>query len=86
MIATILNIVGFFCCVAYFVFVFAIIGVGAGRGIGLMFICLGGSMTLVAIAAYCVTAVRTIDEMEVVLPPSLEATLVGAAAGDDTLH
>jgi hypothetical protein len=48
-----------------------LIGVGPGRGIGLLFICLGASMILVDIAAYCVAAVRNIDEMEDVLQPSI---------------
>jgi MFS family permease len=60
-----------------------IIGVGPGRGIGLIFICLGGSMTLVAIAAYCASAVRKIDEMEDAVPPSVEPLFAGASPGDD---
>lgn len=62
----------------------AIIGVGPGRGIGLMFICFGTSMTLVAIVAYCVPAVRKIDEMEDVLSSSGGTTFVGSDAGDNS--
>jgi DHA3 family macrolide efflux protein-like MFS transporter len=45
-----------------------VIGVGRGRGIGMMFIILGTLMSLVAIRAYCVPAVRKIDELEDSLP------------------
>lgn len=41
-----------------------VIGVGPGRGIGLMFIILGALMTLVATSAYCVPAIRKIEESE----------------------
>lgn len=61
----------------------ALIGVGPGRGIGLIFICLGASMTLVAIAAYCVASVRNIDEMEDMLPSSVNAVFTGIAASED---
>jgi DHA3 family macrolide efflux protein-like MFS transporter len=40
-----------------------LIGVGPGRGIGLMFIALGVFMTLTAIIAYSVPAIRQIDEL-----------------------
>ncbi|HXB22282.1 MAG TPA: MFS transporter [Candidatus Solibacter sp.] len=40
-----------------------IIGVGPGRGLGLMFITLGTLMTLIAITAYSVPAIRQIDEL-----------------------
>jgi MFS family permease len=54
-----------------------IIGVGPGRGIGLMFICLGTLMALVAIAAYCVPAVRKIDELKDAVWSSPEAVFAG---------
>jgi MFS family permease len=60
-----------------------LIGVGPGRGIGLMFICLGASMTLVGIAAYCVAAVRNIDAMEDVLQPSVNTVFARPAAGEE---
>lgn len=41
-----------------------LIGVGPGRGIGLIFICLGISMTLIAVAGFCVATVRNMDEMK----------------------
>lgn len=40
-----------------------IIGVGPGRGLGLMFIALGALMTLIALTAYSVPAIRQIDEL-----------------------
>lgn len=42
----------------------SVIGVGPGRGIGLMFVLLGVSMSLVALWAYGVPAIRRIDELE----------------------
>lgn len=42
----------------------SVIGVGAGRGIGLMFVLIGLSMSLVALRAYLVPAIRRIDDME----------------------
>jgi len=59
-----------------------LMGVGPGRGIGLIFICLGASMTLVGIAAYCVPSVRNIDEMEDVLQPSINTVFARPAAGE----
>ncbi len=41
----------------------ALIGTGPGRGIGLMFILLGMFMTSVAVAAYAVPGIRSIDEL-----------------------
>jgi len=40
-----------------------IIGVGPGRGLGLMFIILGTVMTLTALTAYSVPAIRQLDEL-----------------------
>ena len=61
-----------------------LIGVGPGRGIGLIFICLGASMILVDIAAYCVAAVRNIDEMEDVLQPSINTVSPGLPLAKNT--
>lgn len=47
----------------------AAIGVGPGRGIGLMFVLLGVAMSLVALRAYGVPAVRRIDELEDAVAP-----------------
>lgn len=47
----------------------AVIGVGEGRGIGLMFVLLGGAMSLVALRAYGVPAIRRIDELEDAVAP-----------------
>lgn len=41
----------------------AVIGVGAGRGLGLMFIVLGLAMSLVALAAFSVPAIRRVDQL-----------------------
>jgi DHA3 family macrolide efflux protein-like MFS transporter len=41
----------------------AVIGVGQGRGLGLMFIVLGLAMSLVAMAAFSVPAIRQVDEL-----------------------
>lgn len=41
----------------------AIIGAGTGRGTGFMFIVMGAFMTLFALGAWCVPAIRNIDEM-----------------------
>ena len=59
----------------------AIIGAGPGRGIGLMFICLGMSMALVALSAYCSTAIREIDEMQ---DESFSAVAVGSALNGES--
>jgi len=56
----------------------AVIGVGPGRGFALMFITLGTLMTLGALAAYCVPAVRHIDELPDGLSLSAEAAPAGA--------
>ena len=45
------------------------IGVGPGRGIGLMFVLIGLSMSLVAMRAYFVPAIRRIDELEDAVAP-----------------
>ncbi len=45
------------------------IGVGPGRGIGLMFVLIGLSMSLVALRAYLMPAIRRIDEMEDAVAP-----------------
>lgn len=42
----------------------SVIGVGPGRGIGLMFVLIGLSMSLVALCAYLVPAIRRVDELE----------------------
>ncbi|MGH8079432.1 MAG: MFS transporter [Lysobacter sp.] len=47
-----------------------VIGVGPGRGIGLMFVLIGVSMSLVALRAYSVQAVRRIDELEDAITPA----------------
>jgi hypothetical protein len=52
-----------------------VIGVGPGRGIGLMFIILGTSMSLVALAAYAIPAIRDIDAMENAFLPNGETKL-----------
>lgn len=41
----------------------AVIGVGEGRGLGLMFIVLGLAMSLVALAAFSVPALRQVDDL-----------------------
>jgi DHA3 family macrolide efflux protein-like MFS transporter len=52
-----------------------VIGTGPGRGFGLMFILLGMLMTLVAVTAFAVPAIRQIDEMaDALLPPVKDAT------------
>jgi hypothetical protein len=56
----------------------AVIGVGPGRGFALMFIALGTLTTLGALAAYCVPAVRHIDELADGLSLSAEAAPSGA--------
>jgi MFS transporter, DHA3 family, macrolide efflux protein len=60
----------------------SIIGVGPGRGIGLIFICLGVSMALVALCAYCAPAIREIDEMQ---DESFSAAAVGSALNDESI-
>jgi MFS family permease len=52
-----------------------LIGVGPGRGIGLMFIILGASMTLVAVGVYCVRVVPKIGERKDGFSSSVEFTL-----------
>jgi MFS family permease len=54
-----------------------VIGVGPGRGIALMFILLGAMMTLGASSAYCVPAIRHIDELEDAMPLLQMATAIG---------
>jgi MFS transporter, DHA3 family, macrolide efflux protein len=51
------------------------IGVGPGRGIGLMFIILGALMSLVALGAYSLPAIRTLDEWQSVLSPQRESAV-----------
>jgi len=66
-----------------------LIGIGPGRGLGLMFITLGTLMTLLAIAAYSVPAMRRIDELPDALPlPAKAATgpLAEMADGEDRLY
>lgn len=69
-----------------------IIGVGPGRGLGLMFITLGTVMTLVAITAYSVPAIRQIDEMadEFSLPvktaPAMPGPQAEVAGGEKRLY
>ncbi|QWP77561.1 MFS transporter [Lysobacter sp. K5869] len=46
-----------------------VIGVGPGRGIGLMFVLIGLSMSLYALRAYLVPAIRRIDEIRDVAAP-----------------
>jgi MFS family permease len=57
-----------------------IIGVGQGRGLGLMFIALGTSMTLIAIMAYGVRPLRQIDALPEALSLSEPATLALSAS------
>jgi MFS transporter, DHA3 family, macrolide efflux protein len=59
-----------------------IIGVGPGRGFGLMFIALGMLMTLVAITAFSVPAIRQLDEMADAfsLPVKTAASATGSEA------
>jgi len=57
-----------------------IIGVGPGRGLGFMFITLGALMTLIAMVAYSVPAIREIDEMEEALSQPIEAAAAAASA------
>jgi DHA3 family macrolide efflux protein-like MFS transporter len=52
----------------------AIVGVGAGRGTGLMFVAMGALMTVFALVAWCVPAIRNIDEMADTSPLSGKAT------------
>lgn len=55
----------------------SIIGVGPGRGLGLMFITLGTVMTLIAMMAFSVPAIRQIDEMADEFSLSVKAAPVG---------
>lgn len=56
-----------------------VIGVGPGRGFALMFIFLGALMTLVAVVAYSIPAIRNIDELADAL--SLSPNTASAATG-----
>ena len=60
-----------------------VIGVGPGRGIGLIFILLGVSMSLVALRAYSRPAIRHIDDLEdavfVEAAPAAQAALHGTS-------
>jgi MFS family permease len=56
-----------------------VIGTGPGRGLGLMFITLGTLMTLIAIAAYSVPAIRKIDELADALSPPGKAAPAGTS-------
>jgi len=57
----------------------SVIGVGPGRGFALMFITLGTLMTLIAVAAYSIPAIRNIDELADAL--SLSPETASAATG-----
>jgi hypothetical protein len=61
-----------------------VIGVGPGRGLGLMFITLGALMTLAALAAYSVPAIRHIDDLADASSLPAKATAVGAGAQTDS--
>lgn len=52
------------------------IGVGPGRGIGLMFMLIGLSMSLVALRAYFVPAIRRIDELEDAVAPEPDSRVL----------
>jgi MFS transporter, DHA3 family, macrolide efflux protein len=54
----------------------SMIGVGPGRGIGLMFVLIGLSMSLVALRAYLVPAIRRIDEMEDAVAPEHDSRVL----------
>jgi MFS transporter, DHA3 family, macrolide efflux protein len=62
----------------------SIIGVGPGRGTALMFIILGTLMTLAAIAAHSVPAIRHIDELADAFSPPTKAAQAGTGAQAET--
>jgi MFS family permease len=69
-----------------------IIGVGPGRGLALMFIAMGTLITLIALTAYSVPAIRQIDEMADAFLLPAKAAAAGAvsqaemANGEERLH